>query len=211
MKSWSCGGWVVVLLMSLQSVASATPLLSEVYYDAVGTDGGKVFVELYGQAGESLEGLQLVATNGATGSAVFSVDLTGIFPEGGFFVLADGSSGVTEVFNADLIVANVDHQNGPENFLLFSGETLLDALGFGDFSEGDVFQGEGMAAPDAPAGSSLARWFANIDTHDNAADFTILALPTPGEGSLSSVPEPGGLLLSGLGLLLLASVRRRHA
>jgi hypothetical protein len=211
MKLWSWSGLVAVLLTSLQGVASATPLLSEVYYDAVGTDGGKVFVELYGPAGESLEGLQLVGINGSGGSIVFSVDLTGVFPEDGFFVVADGTSGVTDVPNADMIVTNVDHQNGPENFLLFSGATVLDALGFGDFTAGDVFQGEGTAAPDSPAGSSLARWFANMDTHDNSVDFTILALPTPGEGMLSSVPEPGSLLLSALGLLLLASVRRRHA
>ena len=29
--------------------ASAVPLISEVYYDAVGTDNGQVFVEIYGE------------------------------------------------------------------------------------------------------------------------------------------------------------------
>ncbi|MBW2712964.1 MAG: PEP-CTERM sorting domain-containing protein [Deltaproteobacteria bacterium] len=210
MKSWSWSGLMLVLLIGLQGTASAMPLLSEVYYDAAGKDGGKVFVELYGPSGESLEGLQLLGTNGAGGSVVFTVDLSGVFPEDGFFVVADGTSGVTAVANADLIVANVDHQNGPENFLLLLGGSVLDALGFGDFSEGDVFEGEGTAASDAPAGSSLARWFANVDTDDNAVDFTILSLPTPGEGMLSSVPEPGSLVLCAMGLVSLASVRRRR-
>jgi hypothetical protein len=211
MKSWSLSGVVAVWFLTVQGLASATPLISEVFYDAIGTDGGKVFVELYGQAGQSLDGLQLVGINGAGGSELFSLELTGVFPEDGFFVVADGTSGLTEVANADLIVANVDHQNGPENVLLLRDGTVLDALGFGDFSGGEVFQGEGEAAPDASAGSSLARHFADIDTGNNALDFTILALPTPGEGLLSSVPEPGSLLLSALGLLLLSTAGRRRA
>jgi hypothetical protein len=45
----------------------------------------------------------------------------------------------------------------------------LDAIGYGVFGVGEIFAGEGTAAVDAPAGSSLARLFANLDTDDNAA------------------------------------------
>ena len=41
-------------LLCLPSAALALPLLSEVYYDAMGSDNGLVFVELYGAPGEDL-------------------------------------------------------------------------------------------------------------------------------------------------------------
>jgi len=84
---------------------------------------------------------------------------------------------------------------------------VLDALAYGDFGPGDVSAGEGVPAPDAPAGQSLARVFADLDTDDNAVDFEVLALPTPGQAVLVA-PEPGSVALLLVGLLGLA-VRRR--
>ena len=56
--------------------------------------------------------------------------------------------------------------------------------------------GEGQPAPDAPPGSSLARLLANLDTDDNAADFGVLSLPTPGTGPVGApVPEPRAWVL----------------
>ena len=86
---------------------------------------------------------------------------------------------------------------------------VLDALGYGVFSESLVFAGEGQAAPDAPAGSSLARHFANLDTNDNSADFLILGVPTPGAAALSEIPEPGTASLVLIGLFGLAALGRR--
>jgi hypothetical protein len=93
--------------------------------------------------------------------------------------------------------------------VLRSSETVLDAVGYGVFAAGDVFAGEGSPAPGAPAGASLARTFADVDTGDNAADFAVLATPTPGTGDLAPVPEPGTALLCGLGLAGLGASGRR--
>ena len=84
---------------------------------------------------------------------------------------------------------------------------MIDAVGYGSFGPGEVFAGEGSPAPDAPAGASLARHFADVDTDDNAADFGVLATPSPGVAPVS-VPEPATALLFGCGLAGLARAGR---
>lgn len=194
--------------LSLPSTACAV-LISEVLYDGAAGDAGNVFIELYGAPGTSLDGWSLEGVNGGDGSVYRSVALSGSIPADGVFVVADGSGGVTGIANADL-VTGVDLQNGPDSVRLLNGTTVIDALGYGDFT-GLFFAGEGNAAPDAPAGSSLARLNLLFDTDDNLADFAILSTPTPGLVPVSSVPLPGAIYLLGSGLAMLATrgVRRR--
>lgn len=170
--------------------AGALPLISEILYDAAGSDDGHVFVELYGTPGEALDGLVLEGINGANGEAGPAIALSGMFPGDGLFVLADRTGGgVTFVAEADLL-ANFDFQNGPDSVVLRRDGVVLDALGYGTFAAGEVFAGEFAPAPDAAPGESLARHFANADSGDNAADFGVLSSPTPGSAPIQSVPEP---------------------
>jgi hypothetical protein len=180
--------------------AQASPILSEVYYDAVGSDDGQSFVEIAGAPGTLLDGFVIEGINGSNGAAGPSITLTGAIGTSGLFVLADQSSdGTTMVARADLL-ANFDFQNGPDSVVLRDGETVLDAVGYGVFSAGEIFAGEGQPAPDPAPGSSLARLFADVDTDDNLVDFVALENPTPGVASFSAVPEPGSALMIGLGL-----------
>ena len=101
-------------------------------------------------------------------------------------------------------------KNGPDSVVLWSAEnTVLDAVGYGAFSEIQFFVGEGSAAPDARAGSSVARFFADVDTDDNAMDFEILYTPTPGTAEFLTIPEPTTGLLVGSALGGLAFMRRK--
>jgi hypothetical protein len=191
--------------------ARALPLISEVFYDAAGSDNGQSFIEIYGESGTPLDGLVLEGVNGANGSIGPVVTLFGVIPCDGIFVVADDlGDGTTLVPNADWI-ANFDFQNGPDSIVLRDDIEVLDAVGYGEFGPEEVFAGEGLPAPDAPAGSSIGRVFADLDTDDNFADFVVFDAPTPGSAELV-VPEPatGVLLVSALASLYGISAARRR-
>lgn len=208
----ACAALLVSPVYALFSAPlSAATVISELFYDASGSDAGRAFVELFGSPGETLDGLVLEGVNGATGSVYASVTLGGVIPADGVFVIGDDAGGgITSVANADL-VADVDYQNGPDSVVLRDAAGMLDAVGYGDFGSADIFAGEGSAAPDAAAGTSIARVNAVLDTNDNGVDFSVLTSPTPGSVPvLSSVPVPAAAWLFGSGLMAMACVARRR-
>ena len=201
--------WLALVVFTAGS-AGAAPLLSEVFYDASGSDDGLGFVELWGTPGTSLDGLVIEGINGSGGAVTHTLLLSGVIPTDGFFVIADDrGDGVSDVTNVDLVL-DFDFQNGPDSVVLRDADGVLDAVGYGSFVAGEIFAGEGAPGPDAPAGSSLARLFANGDSDDNATDFVVLVSPTPGAGDLLPIPEPGTSSLCALGLMGLGACRRRR-
>jgi len=157
-----------------------------------------------------LDGWLLEGVNGADGSIYRSVALAGVIQADGVFLIGDDSGdGSTFISNADLIL-EIDFQNGPDSVVLRNGATVLDALGYGDFT-GLVFAGEGNAAPDAQAGSSLARHNPLIDTNNNINDFMVLDLPTPGAVPVSAVPVPPAIALFLSGIVGLVGVARKRS
>ena len=200
--------FVATVLAGLPALAA--PVISELFYDASGGDAGLVFVELFGSPGESLDGLVLEGINGGNGDIYSSVALSGVIPDDGVFVIGDDSGGSTSVANADLI-GDIDYQNGPDSVVLRGLSGVLDAVGYGVFGATDFFAGEGGAAPDPSAGSSIARLNALLDTGDNSIDFSVLDIPTPGSvPSASAVPLPASAWLLGSGLMTLVSLRRNR-
>lgn len=179
---------------------NATPfaLINEVLYDGPGTDADDVFTELFGTPGLVLDGWSLTGTNGADGSVYRTVDLTGgVIPSDGIFLIAT----IDTILSGVDLFANVDWQNGPDAIqLLDDSGIIVDALQYGD--AGGFNTGEGSPAIDVGAGQSLSRDLFGTDTDNNLADFTTLDSPTPGSGPrLATVPEPGSLVLMGVGLL----------
>jgi len=132
------------------SPLNAAPVISELFYDAAGSDAGYAFVELFGVPGQGLQDLVLEGINGSDGAVYNSVSLSGEIPEDGVFVIGDNSGESTFVNNADLI-ADVDFQNGPDSVVLRDGQTILDTVAYGTFSVGSGFFGEGGPAPDPAA------------------------------------------------------------
>jgi len=196
-------------VLGLPASAVALPLISEVFYDAVGSDDGLVFIEILGSPGVDVSGWVIEGVNGANGSVTVSIVLAGTIPPDGVLVVGDDAgAGSTLVPGADL-VRDFDFQNGPDGVVLRAGAVVFDALGYGAFGSGDVFPGEGRPAPDAPAGSSVARLFADVDTNDNGADFVVLGTPTPGVAPRLDVAEPSSAWLLGVGLGLGALRVRR--
>lgn len=199
---------LAVAALSPLAQANAQTIISELLYDAAGTDSGQVFVELYGTPGTLVDGLFLDGINGSDGSVYHTVTLSGVIDSDGVFVIGDDDgSGNTLVSNADQ-VADVDFQNGPDSIVLRDAGGVLDALGYGDFSSA-VFAGEGNAAADVTGGWSLARTVL-LDSDDNAADFTGLDTPTPGSVPVSTVPVPPALALFLSGMVGLVGVARRR-
>ena len=101
-------------LLCLPSAALALPLLSEVYYDAMGSDNGLVFVELYGAPGQDLSGYVIEGINGADGGGTVSFALAGTIPASGFFVVGDDAGDGTSLVTPVDLVRNFDfHRMGP--------------------------------------------------------------------------------------------------
>ena len=199
-----------------EGVLGGPLLISEVLYDAEGSDQGRTFVELTGPGGLSLGGYMLQGLNGVGGTVTHTQFLDGLsIPADGFLVLADlDSSGITGVFNADAGFPDLDFQNGPDSIRLMLGGAVVDALGYGSFGGSLVFAGEGMPAADAPAGSSLARRLTGVDTQWNASDFFVDGSPSPGFENVSGVavptPEPSSLLLMSFGVLAVYGYAKRY-
>ncbi len=201
---------VATCVLAMPVPAGASALISEVFYDASGSDDGQLFVEIWGPAGLALEPFVLEGVNGSNGAVGPVVALSGSIPDDGLFLVADARSDATsDVVGADLL-ASFDFQNGPDSIVLREGDAVVDAIGYGLFEADEVFAGEGTPASDAPPGASLARRFANRDTDDNAFDFVVLDVPTPGLAPLA-VPEAGSTALWLIGGAQALRAGRRRA
>lgn len=196
----------LLFLLSFSTVARPAAVIQEVLYDGPGSDADDVFIELFGSPGALLDGWSLVGINGSNGDVYRTIDLSGmIIPVDGIFVIATASASAALAAERDM-AANVDWQNGPDAIRLLDGDTVIDALQYGD--AGPFNAGEGNFAIDVTGATSLSRDLFATDTGDNALDFSA-AIPTPGSGP-AVVPVPAAVWLFGSGLALLSVFQRRQ-
>jgi len=118
-------GWIPFLVLMVAAIgavsAQAAVLINEVDADQVSTDSAE-FIELYGSAFESLNGLVLVFYNGSSDESYQAFDLDGYTCDAdGFFVLCANAATVA---NCDLDVDPDTNliQNGQDAVALYTGD-----------------------------------------------------------------------------------------
>ena len=156
-------------------------VINELFYDAVGADDD-VFIELRGEPGKSLAGWRIEGVNGDTGTVYRTINLSGLIPGNGLYLIVTSNASAELKAKAQLI-ANVDFQNGPDGVTLRDADgAVADSLAYTDFEELVDGAGEGLEAYTTDPGMSLNR-MNGIDTNNNDDDFHS-AVPTPGAENL---------------------------
>ncbi len=153
-------------------------VLNEVFYDPVGADEGREFIELYLSAAESLD-LGRVTIERGNGSRPGDWRRVwqgaageSLAPESHYVV---GGELVAPPPNAQ---AALSLQNGPDACRLLLDGVVVDVLGWGDLETDEFFAGS--PARDVPAGTSLGRVPDGHDTGRNDLDFHPQPAPNPG-------------------------------
>lgn len=100
--------------------ALANMVINELNADNPGGPDTQEFIELYGPANASLNGLVVVFLGGTTGTIYDAIDLDGFSTDAnGFFVL--GNAATT---NVDYIFPDAHLQNGPDGIAIFAGNAI---------------------------------------------------------------------------------------
>ncbi len=178
-------------------------LINEVFYDPVGPDAGREWIEITntGPFAATLEGLSLESGNGGREND-WREGWRGrgerwIEP-GGYYRIGAAGPGPGEE-------AELGLQNGPDGVRLVKQGFELDRVGWGAHRFPEYY--EGNPAASVRSGSSLARRVDGADSDDNATDFEDAA-PTPGRPNrpandwairfgapMPELPRPGALVL----------------
>ncbi len=156
------------------------PLIAEVFYDAVGDDSGREFVELFNPhlVPLPLAGAGLEAGDGSgpgrwthrwTGAPADTVPARGRFVVGGALVVP-----------APDATATLDLQNGPDAVRLVWPDGEIEVVGYGAHEFTEYFCS--APAPDVASGQALARVPDDADGGGNALDFRA-APPSPGRAN----------------------------
>jgi hypothetical protein len=168
------GRFLLCAFILMPTVFADYAVINEVFYNPLGADAGKEFVELYnpGESSLSLDGYVLESGNGANPN-----DWTVEWASGqgdrilakGYFLIAESNYSTAD------FLADLDLQNGPDAVRLRKNSTIIDLVGYGSHQYPEYF--EKTPAKLAREGFSLAR-SDGIDSGNNSFDFSE-SLPSP--------------------------------
>jgi hypothetical protein len=189
-------------------------VINEVVYDSAGSDGSKEFIELAGPGGAAISAFTIRSVNGGTGDSqnLVTVPQGTRIPGSGFYVIADGAAGSTQVPGASFITSlGIRNANGSLQLLSPTG-SLVDVVGYGTITQNTdrqknlpTLEGFAVMAPTSSDtwGFSLARDPSSTDSGNNSVDFHVDPTPTPGAANdavnpLITAITPGDGPASGL-------------
>lgn len=177
-------------------------VINELDYDSVGTDSAE-FLEIYNASPSPaiLDGLAVIAINGATDEEYDRWDLSGVLGGEEFLLLA-GDDVVTPLGVTVISLSDNSIQNGdPDGIVLFDtvNEEIVDALSYegsmtavsisGVAGAFDLVEGTATDAEDNNTSTfSLIRSPDGADTDDAADDWFETSTPTPGEPNILTSP-----------------------
>ena len=213
-------GLVGMGLMTLPVMATPVQslVISEVFYDRTGADGGFEWVELYNGTPAPVDLSEFSLGFGGTDYASATLGLSGLVEAGAYFVLGGPQSDATNgapIF--DLVVDFApDLQNAgstADGVGLFDSlenqisalSIPLDAVVYGALNDNQLIGADGLVSPpdvgDAPSGSSIVRI--------SPIEWMITSEPRPGVGALdtTALPAPATLALFAIGLCFLPVAR----
>ncbi|MFC1741364.1 lamin tail domain-containing protein [Nanoarchaeota archaeon] len=165
---------LVMVLMSGLCLAADHVVISEVYYDPIGTETGGEAVELYNPTGGDVDiSGYVIATESSASDAV--VPGGTVLLSGGYYLITDtGWSGLKD----DAGWPDADHEEAITMSntdagvaLLYPNGTSVDAVGWGSAAGIGAGLSEGTPAVDVGAGMSLLRSDVGSDSDDNSVDF----------------------------------------
>ena len=183
------------MLLFLIPSAAASVVISEVLYDAEGSDEGQEFVELYNPTAQDVDitGWKLEWGNGNyTDAWETEVTFEATLHAYSFYLV-----GEENVTGAD-IVADLDLQNGPDAVrIVDENDQIMDLVGYGeesDFNNSEYYEGTPMY--DVQEGHSIERkpGFEDPlhgngqDTDNNIVDFLDRETPEPQNSSVMEIP-----------------------
>ena len=178
------GALLHALVVLLSCAPGPWPIVTEVFYDAIGDDTGWEYVELWNRSDHDvpLAGVTIEGGDGA-GPGRWTKRWTGakrdtIRAHARFVV-----GGAKLVPPADAIVT-LELQNGPDGMRVTWPDGTREVVGWGALAVPEYYCG--APAEDAPAGQSLARVPDDADLGSNALDFRV-AEPSPGRVNLPDV------------------------
>jgi len=126
--------------------AVANMVINELNADNPGGPDTKEFIELYGPANASLNGLVVVFLGGTSGTIYDAIDLDGYTTDAnGFFVLGNAATS-----NVDYIFPDAHLQNGPDGIAIFAGNAIdypiNTVVGPGNLIDAMIYQTDDIAA-----------------------------------------------------------------
>ena len=177
-------GLLLIFLLITQYIC-ASVVINEVLYNPYGTPSGQQWIELFNASGQTvnLEGWQ-ISVAGQYFHPVLALPRLLIQPGG--FVLIGGDYVEGADLYADLDLPFSDDHTAGIRLTSVSGYT--DTILYGEPNTNnlpdDLNDPAHSFAPVTPQGHSLARIVDGLDTNDNANDWFVSGLPTPGQSNI---------------------------